>query len=279
MKITVLVDNNTLIDRYLFAEPGLSLLLEDEETKVLFDTGFSGIFLTNALKLGISLTDLDYLVLSHKHLDHTWGLVSLIEHLTGMDIDEQGLNYPSVVAHPDVFTSVSGGEFRELGCLLSEAKLARHFPLQLSTKPQKLSSRLTFLGEIPRRNDFEAGLSFGYRQGSNEADPVVDDSALVYQTKKGLVIITGCSHSGICNIVAYAKRLCGDERVLDIIGGLHLQDPTETQLKKTVDYLKQIQPERLHACHCTDLKSKIALSRVAPLEEVGAGYSVSYEVA
>ena len=78
MKLTVLVDNNTLIDRYFLAEPGLSFLLEDSGTRVLFDIGYSDIFLKNARKMGLSLLDLNYVVLSHGHLDHSWGLEPLV---------------------------------------------------------------------------------------------------------------------------------------------------------------------------------------------------------
>ncbi len=276
MQITVLVDNNTLIDRYFLAEPGLSLLIEDATTRVLFDTGYSGIFLENAAAMGKDLSALDYLVLSHKHLDHTWGLETLIRHFTQLDLEGRRVQRPVLMTHPDVFNSVSGGGLRELGCLLSQQKCAAHFPLHLSTEPQKLNSRLIFLGQIPRKNDFEAGLTFGEKHCTQEPDTVPDDSALVYQTSKGLVIISGCAHAGICNIIEYAKTICGDHRVLDIVGGLHLQNPPESQLKGTLDYLETLRPENIHACHCTDLPSKIALSSVAKLKEVGVGLSISY---
>ena len=276
MQITVLVDNNTLIDRYYLAEPGLSLLIEDGAARVLFDTGYSGIVLNNALAMGKDLNNLDCLVLSHKHLDHTWGLETLIRHFLQCELEGLALQRPTLVAHPDVFSSVSGDGHRELGALLSQEKLAAHFPLQLSSRPCQLSPRLMFLGEIPRKNDFELPPAFGEKPGSREPDPVVDDSALVYQTSKGLVIISGCAHSGICNTVEYAKAVCGDHRILDIIGGLHLQNPPEHQLQGTATYLQALQPKALHACHCTDLASKIALSRVANLKEVGVGLTISY---
>jgi len=82
MELTVLVDNNTLLDRYLFGEPGLSILIKDDGLKVLFDLGYSDAFLINASKMGISLRNIDYLVFSHSHLDHTWGLPHLIRHFT-----------------------------------------------------------------------------------------------------------------------------------------------------------------------------------------------------
>jgi len=277
MKITVLVDNNTLIDRYFLAEPGLSLLIEDDEITVLFDTGYSDIFLKNAFKMGKDLTDLDYLVLSHNHLDHTWGLDPLIRYFTELQIEQRPFQRPTLVAHPEIFVSVTAEGLGEIGCLFSEEKLAKHLPIQLSRQPKELSSKLMFLGEIPRQNDFEKNLTFGRKEGANEDDQVIDDSALVYRSRKGLIIITGCSHAGICNIIEYAKEVCGDHRVVDIIGGFHLLNPPAQQLQGTLSYLDALHPEAVHACHCTDLPAKIALSQVIPLKEVGVGLSIHYD--
>ena len=83
-------------------------------------------------------------------------------------------------------------------------------------------------------------------------DFLPDDSALVYNGREGLIIITGCSHAGICNIISQARKITGVDRVADIIGGLHLLEPPAEQLQATVDYLKKIKLSRLHACHCTD---------------------------
>ncbi len=277
MKLTVLVDNNTLIDRYFLAEPGLSFLIQDEETSVLFDTGYSGIFLDNAAKMGLDLMNLDYLVFSHSHLDHTWGLDRLLKYYTELAIEKRPFKKPTVVTHPQTFTSVSAEPLAEIGSLLSRERLEKHFPMQLSTAPQQLSEKLTFLGEIPRKNDFEALEAFGRKQGDQEDDRVIEDSALVYRSERGLVIITGCSHAGICNICEYAKEVCGDDRIAGIIGGLHLQNPSPKQLQGTLDYMAKLQPEVVHACHCTDLQSKIALSSVVDIQEVGVGLSVEYD--
>ena len=89
MELTVLVDNNTLIDRYFKAEPGLSLLIETQGTRVLFDTGYSDLFLTNAQKMNKDLSQLDFLVISHSHLDHTWGLDPFVRYLTERGIEQQ----------------------------------------------------------------------------------------------------------------------------------------------------------------------------------------------
>ena len=277
MKLTVLVDNNTLIDRYFFAEPGVSYHIQDGKTAVLFDTGYSNIFLQNAQKMGLDLAFLDYLVFSHGHLDHTWGVTSLIKYYTELRIENRPFTEPGLVAHPQAFLSVTSEDFDEFGPLISEGKLSKHFQLQLSEQPQRLSENLTFLGQIPRKNDFEAVATYGRKEGAEEDDYVIDDSALVYNSTNGLVIITGCSHAGICNIVEYAREVCDTDKVAGIIGGFHLQNPPRKQLEGTLAYMKNLRADTVHACHCTDLNSKIALSTITNLKEVGVGLSIDYQ--
>jgi 7,8-dihydropterin-6-yl-methyl-4-(beta-D-ribofuranosyl)aminobenzene 5'-phosphate synthase len=277
MELTVLVDNNTLIDRYFRAEPGISLLIEDQDTRVLFDTGYSDLFLSNAVKMGKDLSRLDFLVISHSHLDHTWGLEPFARYLTEQGIENLPFKRPGLVAHPDIFTSAGMENIPEFGALMSRKKMARHLDLQLSKTPVQLGPKLIFLGEIPRKNAFEGKSTFGKKQGQESLDRVMDDSALVYRSKKGLVIITGCSHAGICNIISYAQTVCNENRVVDIIGGFHLQNPSKEQMTGTLDYFKALCPTAVHACHCTDLASKIALSRVAPVREVGVGLCLRYD--
>jgi 7,8-dihydropterin-6-yl-methyl-4-(beta-D-ribofuranosyl)aminobenzene 5'-phosphate synthase len=103
LSLTVLVDNITLTDRYFTAEPGLSFFLETSGKKILFDTGYSDAFLANAGKMGINLRDLDYVVLSHGHLDHTGGLVPLTSHLTEAKINSIPHKVPELIAHPRCF--------------------------------------------------------------------------------------------------------------------------------------------------------------------------------
>jgi 7,8-dihydropterin-6-yl-methyl-4-(beta-D-ribofuranosyl)aminobenzene 5'-phosphate synthase len=276
VELKVLVDNNSLIDRYFLAEPGLSLYLNDDGHDVLFDLGYSDIFYQNAVKMGLDLTQVKDVVISHGHLDHAWGLEPFIRKLNELQFENRGIFRPRLMAHPAAFTSVLGEGCSEFGCLLSENKLSKHFELHLCAEPVTITSKLTWLGEIPRKFDFENLQTFGRKEGEIGEDHVADDSALVYRSTKGLVIITGCSHSGICNIIEYAKIICDDSRVADIIGGLHLMNPVTRQLDGTLQYLKTLGLEKIHACHCTDLNSKIALSKVVKVEEVGVGLELNY---
>ncbi len=277
MKLTVLVDNNTLIDRYFSGEPAVSYLIEAEGKKVLFDTGYSDAFIINAEKLGMDLLDINCLVLSHGHIDHTGGLDPLLKLFMEKYLHAPE-DKPELIAHPSVFSRKFFHGGPEIGSLVQKDSLLPFFTMKLSKKPVVLSENLLFLGEIDRENSFEARKPVGKTmiEGKIEDDFVLDDSALVYTSGEGLVIITGCSHSGICNIIAAAQKATGINRIADIIGGFHLLDPPEEQLEGTVSYFSIMHPKVLHACHCTDLQSKIRLSSVADLKEVGSGLVLEY---
>lgn len=277
MKLTVLVDNNTFIDEYLIGEPALSIFIECKGKKILFDTGYSDAFMKNARELGVDLLNIDKLVLSHGHLDHTLGLKPLTqwyEKMKNRPEDEK----PTLVTHPFTLERQAYQSPGEIAELISEDGLEKYFELITSRNPVWITDHLIFLGEIERTNDFEATTPFGkiVRNGVEEDDFLIEDSALAYKSPDGLVIITGCSHSGICNIVEYARKVCGDDRVVDIIGGFHLQKPSDEKLRRTVDFLKALDPDVVHACHCTDLESKIALAESMDLREVGVGLRLEY---
>ena len=276
MELTVLVDNNTFIDKYFLAEPALSFLIENKGKSILFDTGYSDIFIKNAQKKGKDLSHLDYVILSHCHLDHTWGLEPLIRFFSELEMENRSFSRPALISHPETLIGASGFGFSELGTLISKERLAKHFTISLSREPLSITDDLIFLGEIPRKYEYEGKLSFGNKDDRNEEDTVPEDSALAYKTGKGLVIITGCSHSGICNIIDYAQKVCNEERIRQVIGGFHLQDPSVSQLQGTLSYFKKIKPEKVFACHCTDLNSKIALSNVVDIEEVGSGLTLQF---
>ena len=133
LSVTLLVDNATLIDRYFTAEPGLSFSIETSEKKILFDLGYSGVFLANAENLGIDLLDLDYVVLSHGHIDHTGGLVPLMRRYMEVTIEHHSHKLPIVIAHPHCFYPRPMSPLADIGALVDEAQLRWYFPVTLST--------------------------------------------------------------------------------------------------------------------------------------------------
>jgi 7,8-dihydropterin-6-yl-methyl-4-(beta-D-ribofuranosyl)aminobenzene 5'-phosphate synthase len=280
LSLTVLVDNTTITDRYFGGEPGLSFLIETDGKKILFDTGYSDLFLQNAQKMGINLLDLDMVVLSHGHLDHSGGLYPLIRHMTRSIIEGIPVKKPLLVAHPWCFYPRPKFPVPDTGIVISEQELSRFFDVITTTVPRHLTTNLVFLGEIERTFKFEQ-VDPGTRKiimpdGAAKDDRILDDSALAFRTSEGLLIITGCSHAGICNIVERARSVCGERRVIDIVGGLHLLSPEQSRLKKTAEYLRDLQLKSLHACHCTSLSSKIALAGYCPVKEVGTGMKLEW---
>ncbi|MCF8001648.1 MAG: MBL fold metallo-hydrolase [Halanaerobiales bacterium] len=278
MELTVLVDNNTIIDKYLLGEAGLSYYIKENDKTILFDLGYSDILIQNANRLNLDLNEVDNIVLSHGHLDHTGGLEPLIKYY--YETKENGTeDYPEIIAHPDCFKEKFYKDSTSIGINLSKKLLNKLFVINEYDKPYWITDKLLYLGQIERNNEFEAQKPLGYQKDIKEEnrDYILDDTALAYISKNGLVIITGCSHSGICNIVEQAKRVTGVDNVVDIIGGLHLMEPAAVKLGKTKQYIKELNLEKLHACHCTDLKSKIELSKIANLKEVGVGMKFKYE--
>ena len=280
LSLQVLVDNTTLIDRYYTGEPGLCFSIECAGRKILFDTGYSGAFLANAAKMGIDLLDLDYVVLSHGHIDHTGGLPYLLRAFLEAAIEEQPHRIPAIVAHPHCFCPRPVPPLADIGSPVDEVQLLRQCPVKTSTSPVWLTDDIVFLGEIERTMDDAIPDRHKKRTiitpDGAQPDRLLDDTALAYRSHSGLVIITGCSHSGIPNIIGYAQKVCGDQRIRDVIGGFHLKESDKEALDATVAYMKGVFPAALHPCHCTSLAAKIALAGIAPVGEVGVGLKLEY---
>ena len=279
MKITILVDNTALFDRMFVAEHGFSAFIEVEGKKILFDTGYSGAVLKNAGKMKIDLLDLDYIVLSHGHFDHTGGLWHIVHLFMEAVIEDTPHRLPRLIAHPCCFFPRPKLPLGDIGSVLTAEEVQRIMPLDLLKDPCNLTPNLFFLGEIERKFSFETTLPGSRRivmpDGSVQEDFLIDDTSLAYRSREGLVVITGCAHAGICNTVEYAKKICGENRLLDIIGGLHLRG-VGSPLDGTLAYLRELRLSSLHACHCTSLSAKIALAQVAPLQECGVGLRLEY---
>lgn len=245
----------------LTGEHGLSFYIEHDQKKILFDTGASSLFLENATKLGIDLKGIDLVVLSHGHFDHGDGLRFI------RDIP--------LVCHPSCFVKrYHRGGIRNLGLELSRAEISERFDLQLHREPFQISEHIFFLGEIPRMTGFEAKETPYILEGGEE-DFIIDDSGLACITGQGLVVISGCAHSGICNLIRYASEVTGIDTVSAVIGGFHLKD-TGSKTVKTIEYLKELQVEKVLPSHCTMEPALSLFHRVFGRNEVKVGQEFTF---
>ena len=269
MQLTVLCDNytSTYTAKNFIAEPGFSVYIEDGSDTILFDCGYTDVFLKNAETAGIDLKHLTKIVFSHGHDDHSGGLTYLLP------LIQKGTD---LYAHPDTFREKRRGDMNT-GSLFREDELAKTCTMHLSKRPQKVSDHLTFLGEIPSLNSFEPRKQFDMHDdgtGHFVPDFVREDSALVFEDKDSISIITGCSHAGICNICEYAKQLF-KKPIRSVIGGFHLKNADE-RVKKTITYFKENNVRELYPCHCVSFAVKAAINAEIPLQEGGVGLTLEW---
>jgi len=264
------------------AEHGLSLLVSitngDTRRSVLFDTGSTVDGPAHNLRvLGVNPGEIEAIVLSHGHFDHTTGL-------NGLTKGPQPL--PPLVVHPDFWLrrriALPGREPYELPTTSEEKVRAAGFPLMERRQASLLlDGGLLVTGEIERTTEFERGFAVhqAFRDGEWQPDPLIhDDQALVANVRgRGLVVITGCGHAGVINTVRYARKLIGVQRVYAVIGGFHLATPLfEATIRPTVEALADLGPQVVVPAHCTGWRATHALAAAFPDAFVPSSVGTKY---
>jgi len=254
MKLSVLTENTA--SGYYTAEHGLSYFIEYENKNILFDTGHTEVFLRNAEKLNIDVDSAETVVLSHGHWDHGNGL--------------KYLKNKKLICHPNCFIKrYRKNDSFNIGLDLSYAEFDKRFEIITSQGPYYLSENIIFLGEIPRINSFEAQTTTFVDETGND-DFIMDDSALVIIINDELLIVSGCAHSGICNIVEYAKKITGLKKVKAVIGGFHLMK-NNYRTKKTIEYFKEQNVSQVFPSHCTKFPALVAFYNEFKTQQVTTG--------
>jgi 7,8-dihydropterin-6-yl-methyl-4-(beta-D-ribofuranosyl)aminobenzene 5'-phosphate synthase len=259
MNITILVDNRPGHDQCT-TEHGLSMYIKHDETELIFDLGQTDACLKNAQTLGIDLEQIKTVVLSHGHYDHTGGLVNI--------------KGKRIILHPNCFTPRFGKIKKTYaGMPITKEELAKNNELFETETPYAITPKILFLTSIPRINDFE-GNNSPTMLADGQNDELQDDSAIVFTTEKGLVIVAGCSHSGICNIIEYAKKTTGIDKIHAVVGGFHLREIDEN-LDKVIAYFKTLDVNYMLTGHCTCDEACVVLDKElgdsCHFEVLGAG--------
>ncbi len=262
---------NMQLTNSILAEHGFSALVttttEEKPRTMLFDFGFSeDVVMRNADAIGVDLTKAEVVALSHGHMDHFGGLAQVAAR-----IGKKGLE---LILHPVAFRRnrylepIQGIQVG-LPALEKEKIEASGFTITQTKEPLLLlDGDILFLGEIPKRTSFEKGLPYAFyeEKGQKTWDPTEDDTALVVNLRgKGLVVLSGCAHSGIINTVEYAREVTGIDKVHAIMGGFHLTGPAfEPIIGDTVKSLQRIGPDYVIPTHCTGRKAILAIEKAMP---------------
>ncbi len=239
-----------------WAQHGISFLLKIETEggiyKLLFDTGNSWEPIKHNLSLlKESINDLSGLVLSHRHYDHTGGLKGFLKELS---------KEIPIISHPDLFKPNFVLPFRDIGIPYKREELEElGGKFILSKDPIEILPGVLTTGEVPRISELESKMTidtYTIENGKLVKDPLMDDISLIVKMEGGSIILTGCSHAGIVNIVKHAINLARPVRA--VIGGFHLISANQERIEGTVRAFKELGVKEVYTGHCTGLAAECA---------------------
>jgi 7,8-dihydropterin-6-yl-methyl-4-(beta-D-ribofuranosyl)aminobenzene 5'-phosphate synthase len=313
VEITVLVDNNAdllvkskdavkrFTEKPLLAEHGFAALVELKEAgvRILWDAGISTTaLLENAHRMKIDLTTVDLIALSHGHGDHYAAMTEVLHAIAprpefrewppDASMEEmrawaRGRKVP-LVAHPAAFRERWGiaKDGKKYGPHVAPRDEWESAGAEIvaSEGPYQLGQGCWTTGAVPRRSYEQAGTppSRAYREGDEFVrDWLEDDQAIVINVReKGLVVLSGCAHSGIVNTVQYAKEISGVDEVYAILGGFHLAPAKDDEIERTIDEIIKLRPKVVVPTHCTGFKAIAQFASRMPDEFVQGVVGTKY---
>jgi len=279
LKVTVL---STMLADDGIGEWGYAALVEADGHRFLFDAGaYPDTVLRNADVLGIDLSTVEDVVISHNHNDHTGGLLELRRVLMAINPSAMGRLHVS----DGIFIPRLKGDGTDDNGLtpLRESYEALGGQIIIHSGPAEIAPGVWFTGPVPRPNAETNWNTEGLRIRTSEGmvtDNVPEDASMVFATKDGLVVLTGCGHAGIVNISTYAQQLIEAKPVVAVIGGLHLFSKSDSIVDWTGDELKRRGVRYLLAGHCTGIEATFRLRQAlgldrhtAPVSSIGSSYT------
>jgi len=270
MRITILCEN-TVGRRIGAGEHGFCAYIETAQGNYLFDTGSGQSVVANSLAFEKDLRSVKKILLSHGHFDHTGGLPEVLKVKGKVDVH----------AHPNVFSdriAIHEDDERETKRFIGIPykrryleSLGAHFILNVAFTEVEKGIFLT--GEVPRKTSFEKPdpRLFTEIDGKTVQDTFPDDQSLILDSEKGLILILGCAHSGMINIIHHVMDQTGKETFYAILGGTHLDFLTPEQLEGSITFLKKLKVEKIGVSHCTGMKAACRLH-----QEFGDRFSYGY---
>lgn len=259
--ITVLSEN-TARGMGILGEHGLAWWIDTGVNRVLFDTGQGLVLKTNAQRLGVDLRTADAIILSHGHLDHVGGLETVLG----------AAPEACLYLHPRAIEpKFTGSDGKPCGRRLSSAYMETESfrtsgrRVILTRDSQEVVPGVWTTGEIPRTNDFEdTGGPFFLDEAMTAPDPLLDDQAVYFAGREGLVVVLGCAHAGVVNTLRRIEDLTKGAPIDTVVGGMHLERADKRRLSETVAELRKLGVRRFGANHCTGIAAITQLRQEFP---------------
>jgi len=252
LEIKVVIEN-MVYKQGFFSEHGLSILIKESGKNILFDTGQSQNVLNNLERLGERVEDVDYIVLSHGHYDHTGGLKYVLEknHNAKVILKKEALEYK---------VSTSTGTARDISFPIRETYMKYPNEFIFIEDEYKITDNIKIVGKIEKKFDFEDDENRLFIQKDKLIkDPFLDELFMTILKDEKINLFTGCAHSGILNILQTAAKINNNAEFGIILGGTHLKGKSDSRIINTLKELEKYKFDKLYVCHCTGIEEYVYL--------------------
>jgi len=258
MKFKFLVENKT-DNPGVTAEHGLSVYVEADVKKILFDAGATDMIIKNAAEMEVDLPEVDFAVVSHGHYDHTGGFPEFCK------INEKAPIY----LHKNAFREsygIENGEFEKETCGIRWSEKEKEIisdRIVFTDGPVKITENIIVTGTVPFADGFHPTEKFYYNDGNGMVpDDMSHEQCLVIRQPKGLYIFSGCSHRGVISALNASKAMFPGERVAVLVAGMHLYSASDADRNEVVNQIADENLDMVMPVHCTGIKAICDLKNI-----------------